>query len=480
MDETTAYRAGFRTQDEELTNVQLDVEGAFPDWLRGNLVGNGPGQFEAGETELRHWFDPFGMLRRFRIEDGTVTYANRFVQSEDYAYARRKGGVRTPFPGTPPDRAVWTRLGQVLGGTFPDNPVIGVQRFGDEFAAVTESPTALLFDPDTLETTGQKDLTAGLDSDLTLAHVHYDHDAEAFYNLGVSYGRETVYTLFRRPASGGAPTQLTKLRFDEAPYIHSFGLTEQYAVITVNAFGLDTTDLLRGAFTRETFLDAFQPLDAPTRFVVLDRETGAHETTVTAPPAFVYHHANAYERDGEVVVDLVAFADDSAVTGLALSNLRSDDPDLPVGDLCRYRLPLSGEEATRERLYEGPVEFPMVNYRRVRGQPHRYVYLAETDGGSSLPTALVKIDVETDTVQQWRESGTYPGEPVFVGAPDAAGEDEGVLLSVVLDPGADRSVLVCLDAETLDELGRADLPHRLPYGFHGQFYGPESPGRSMA
>jgi len=480
MDETTAYRAGFRTQDEEVQNVQLDVEGVFPDWLRGDLVGNGPGQFEAGETQLRHWFDPFAMLRRFRIEDGTVTYANRFVQSDDYEYATSEGGVRTPFPGTPPDRPVWTRLGQVLGGTFPDNPVIGVQRFGDEFAAVTESPTALLFDPDTLETTGRKDLTAGLDSDLTLAHVHYDHDAEMFYNLGVSYGRETVYTLYRRPAAGGSPTPLTKLRFDEAPYIHSFGLTEQYAVVTVNALGLDTSTLLRGAFTRESFLDAFQPLDAPTRFVVLDRETGAHETTVTAPPAFVYHHANAFERGGEIVVDLVAFADDRAVTGLTLSNLRSADPDLPVGDLCRYRLSLSSGEATRELLYEGPVEFPVVNYRRVRGRPHRYVYLAATDGGSSLPTALVKVDVDTDTVRRWREQGAYPGEPLFVAPPDATGEDDGVLLSIVLEPDADRSTLVCLDATTLDELGRADLPHRLPYGFHGQFYGPASPRRSMA
>ena len=473
------YRAGFRTQTEELENVRLPIEGSFPEWLRGDLIGNGPGRFEAGETELRHWFDPLAMLRRFRIDDGEVTYANRFVRSRDYEYATETGGVRTPFPGTPPDRPVWTRIRQVLDGTFPDNPVIGVQRLGDEVAAVTESPTALVFDPDTLETTGRRDLTAGLDSDLTLAHVHYDHDEAAFYNLGVSYGRETTFTLFRRPGDGGAPTPLTRLRFDESPYVHSFALTERYAVVTVNAFGLDTAGLLRGAVTRETFLDAFRPLDAPTRFVVLDRETGAHEATATAPPAFVYHHANAYERDGEVVVDLVAFDDERAVTGLTVSNLRDDDPDLPAGDLVRYRVPLAGGEAARERLYRGPVEFPMVNYREVGGSRHRYVYLAETDETSSLPTDVTKVDVETGTVRRWRDAGTHPGEPVFVSAPEAAEEDDGVLLSVVLVPETDRSALVCLDAETLTERGRALLPHRLPYGFHGQFYGPTSPGRSM-
>ncbi|QLG27854.1 carotenoid oxygenase family protein [Halorarum halophilum] len=479
MPNDTGYREGLRTQTEEVVDARLPVESPFPDWLRGTFVGNGPGQFEVGGRSLVHWFDPLAMLRRFRFDDEGVRYSNRFVRSRDYEYARERGGVRTPFPGTPADRPIWTRIKQALTGTFPDNPVIGVQRLGDEYLAVTESPWGIAFDPDTLETTGTVDLTAGLDCDLTLAHVHYDHDADAFLNLGVSYGRETTYTLFRRPADGGAPTPLTRLRFDEAPYVHSFGLTDEYAVITVNPFGLDTTALLKGVLTGGTFLDTFGPLDAPTRFVVLDRETGAHETTVEAPPAFVYHHANAYERGGEVVVDLVVFPDDWAVTGLTLENLRSATPELPTGDLVRYRLPLDGGEAERRRLHEGPVEFPMIDYRRYGGRPYRYTYLAETGCGSSLPTGIVKVDVETEQARRWRESGTYPGEPVFVPAPDADDEDDGVLLSVLLEPSEDRSVLVCFDAATLSEHGRAPLPHRLPYGFHGQFYGPTAPGRSM-
>lgn len=480
METPADYRAGFRTQRAELRNEPLPVDGSFPDWLTGDLFTNGPGAFEAGDTSLHHWFDALAMIRRFRIADGDVTYTNRFVESRDYAFATDGGGVRTPFPGTPPDRPVWTRLQQVLTGTFPDNPVIGVQQFGDDVAAITESPTALLLDPDTLEATGRKDLTDGIASDLTLAHAHYDHDEDVFLNLGVSYGRETTYTLFRRPGDGGTPTPLTRLRFDEAPYIHSFAVTDHYAIITVNAFGLDTTQLLRGALTKETFLDAFHPLEAPMRFVVVDRSTGAHQTTITAPPAFVYHHANAYERGDELVVDLVAFEDERAVTNLTLPNLRSDDPDLPQGDLYRYTLPLSGGEATRERRYRGPVEFPTINYRAVNGTQHQYVYLAETDGPSSLPTDITKIDMEAGTVRRWRDSNTHPGEPIFVSAPDATTEDDGVVLSIVLDPEADRSELVCLDADTLSEHARARLPHRLPYGFHGQFYGPSSPGRSVS
>jgi len=31
------------------------------------------------------------------------------------------------------------------------------------------------------------------------------------------------------------------------------------------------------------------------------------------------------------------------------------------------------------------------------------------------------------------------------------------------------SFMVVLDAETLGELARADVPHHIPFGFHGQF-----------
>ena len=48
-------------------------------------------------------------------------------------------------------------------------------------------------------------------------------------------------------------------------------------------------------------------------------------------------------------------------------------------------------------------------------------------------------------------------------------EDAGVLLSVVLNAETERSFLLVLDAATLEELARAEAPHAIPFGFHGQF-----------
>ena len=44
-----------------------------------------------------------------------------------------------------------------------------------------------------------------------------------------------------------------------------------------------------------------------------------------------------------------------------------------------------------------------------------------------------------------------------------------MLLSVVLDAGAERSFLLVLDAADLRRAGAGEVPHHIPFGFHGQF-----------
>ncbi len=473
------WTAGFESQREE-RRATLDVRGTLPDWLDGVYLANGPGEFEVGGRPLDHWFDPLAALRRLRFADGKIEYAYRFVRSRDFAVARETGRVRRPFPGTPPDRSAAGRLFDALRGAFPDNPVIGVCRLGGETLAVTESPVGLAVDPDDLTVRARYDLTAGLDADVTLGHLHRGPDGGA-YNLGASYGREPAYTLFRRPpaSAGGPPSPepIARLRVDRSylPYVHSFALAGPYAVLTLPPFGVSPRDLLVGAVRGTSFCDAFDAHDDPTRFLVLDRRTGERVATVPADPAFVYHHANGFVDDGAVVLDCVAYPDERAVTALRLATLRSADPDLPRGDLVRYRLPLDGGRAGRETLREGPMEFPTVRYADVNGRRHDAVWVAE-GGDGPLPTRLSRVAVPDGGHRSYEPGpGCYPGEPVPVPGPDG----ETVLLSLVLEAGADRSTLAVLDGGSMTELATAPLPHRLPYAFHGQFYGPTDPGRSV-
>ena len=51
--------------------------------------------------------------------------------------------------------------------------------------------------------------------------------------------------------------------------------------------------------------------------------------------------------------------------------------------------------------------------------------------------------------------------------PEGRAEDEGVLLSVVLDGEGGGSYLLCLDAGGLGEVGRVEVGRVVPFGFHG-------------
>ena len=82
---------------------------------------------------------------------------------------------------------------------------------------------------------------------------------------------------------------------------------------------------------------------------------------------------------------------------------------------------------------------------------------------------LVKLNVETKEFVAWEESGGFTSEPVFVKAPDGKAEDDGVVLSCVINPSDQTTSLLVLDAKEFKELGRAVVGRVVPVDFHGLF-----------
>ena len=123
-------------------------------------------------------------------------------------------------------------------------------------------------------------------------------------------------------------------------------------------------------------------------------------------------------------------------------------------------------------LSDAPIEMPRINDTQSM-RPHRYVYGFSYDEPGHFYNQLVKIDTQQPTANdvRWGPPGSFPSEPAFIPRPGATAEDDGVVLSVVLDVGGDEptSSLVVLDAATFTELGRARVPHHIPFGLHGAF-----------
>jgi beta,beta-carotene 9',10'-dioxygenase len=129
---------------------------------------------------------------------------------------------------------------------------------------------------------------------------------------------------------------------------------------------------------------------------------------------------------------------------------------------------LDGGAVSWEPLAEGSVELPRIDYGRRNARDYGYAYFVGAEDG--WIDRLVRIDVREGTRREWSAPDCYPGEPVFVPEPGQEAEDGGVVQSVVLDAAAGRSFLLVLDADSFEELARAEAPHHIPFGFHGEFF----------
>jgi torulene dioxygenase len=112
-------------------------------------------------------------------------------------------------------------------------------------------------------------------------------------------------------------------------------------------------------------------------------------------------------------------------------------------------------------------ELPTIN-PVYRGRPYRYVYSLAMSGRSTLVDTIVKTNLVSRAVLEWDNvRGHTPGEAIFIRRPGGVKEDDGVLLSVVLDGWGRKSYLLCLDALTMRETGRAEMDFAVGFGFHG-------------
>jgi beta,beta-carotene 9',10'-dioxygenase len=462
----TGYALGFSSLREEIELDRLEVEGELPGWLNGRLVRVTPAVFEIGETTL-HWFDGLAMLNAFSFRDGRVSYANRFLETESYRKAR-DGELGFIGFASDPCRSLFRRVTALFEQNVNDNANVNVVRLGQRYQAMTEVPMPVEFDPKTLETLGLGKFKDRLRGQLSTAHPHYDFAKDRLVNYVTHFSARSSYRIFALAPGSNKRELVASIPVREPAYMHSFGMTKRYVILAEYPLVVNPMRLVASG---RPLIDNYRwEPERGTRFIVVDKLDGGvsvHETE----SFFCFHHVNAFEAGNELVVDLVAYPDAEGIDATRIESLRDRKRPQVFGELRRYRIELSSGKVRSEPLSDVELELPRIDYRRFNARPYRCIYAASALGGeSNWYDQLIKVDVETGEVDTWAASDCYPGEPVFVRAPESHTEDDGVVLSVVLDAQNKRSFLLVLDARDLQERARAAVSHHIPYGFHGNYF----------
>jgi carotenoid cleavage dioxygenase-like enzyme len=282
-----------------------------------------------------------------------------------------------------------------------------------------------------------------------------------------------VYQVYTLAGSTASRKLLATLPVQEPAYMHSFGLSEHYVILAEYPLVVNPLKmLLSGKPFAENL--TWQP-ERGTTFLIFRKADGKLVGRYRCDPFFCFHHVNAFERDNELIVDLIAYRDAEIIRSLyldALRNTSDDGPRQPPNELRRYTIAFNTGMVRYEALSDEWLELPRINYEHCHTKDYRFVYATglHKQQPHDFSNQLVKVDIHQQSAKTWYQPGMYPGEPVFVASPDARSEDDGVVLSVVLDAVQGGSFLLVLDAGNFAEIGRVLAPHRIPFGFHGQFF----------
>jgi len=381
----------------------------------------------------------------------------------------------------------------------------------------TDAAIVQEIDPDTMEPLGvarQRKLHPLLKGPLSAAHAERDPKTGDLFNYNLDMGRQATYRVFRTSAATGKTDILATISMPDLKpaYIHSFFLTPSFVVLCVPSTHLGYMGI--SVPWNGNIIDAIEPFDKSKlcKWFIVDRHHGRGLVATSESPAgFFFHSVNAFEEKDEKTGDITVFCD--VIEYPSTDILRAFEMDALllgnkgtytdtyhkgeelVGDslqrLARHRFKVpakktgKGKDKVARVASEKALEFkspyagelPTINPAYTT-RKYRYAYSMASHGHSTLQDAIVKTDLVTRKTLTWQVKGHTPGEAIFVARPQELRErgadtteddyeDDGVLLSVILDGFGRKSYLVCLDAKNMEELGRAECDWAVGHGFHG-------------
>jgi all-trans-8'-apo-beta-carotenal 15,15'-oxygenase len=473
--------SGYRSQPNEHSYWITDIEGSIPPELEGTLFRNGPGLLDIHGHGVKHPFDGDGMISSIAMAQGKAYFRNRYVRTAGYVAEQQakkplyRGVFGTQRPGGPLANAFNLKLKNIAN--------THVIYWSQKLLALWEAAEPHRLDPQTLETLGL-DYLNGLiaPGGAFTAHPKVDpghHGDPRLVGFSVKTGLSSTITLYELDSEGQALSQHSHT-IPGFAFIHDFAITPNYAIFFQNPVSFGPLPFLLG-FKGAAECIRFDPKQ-PTKILIIPRQGNQPMQVIETEPCFVFHHANAYEQDGQVVVESVCYDRFPSLEGSA-SYKEVDFDAVPAGQLWRFSLDLNRSQATVTPLITRCVEFPTLHPDQV-GRAHRYLYIgaAHVPTGNAPLQALVKLDNHTGDTEVWSAAPRgFMGEPLFVPRPQATEEDEGWVLVLMYNAERRCSDLVILDAQAIaaGPVARLKLPHHVPYGLHGsfvpQYFGPTDP-----
>ena len=448
-------------QWEEVTALDLDViEGTIPTDIDGVYLRNTENPLHQPLGRY-HPFDGDGMLHQISIQNGKADYRNRFVRTRGFVAEQIEGG--SLWGGIQDGPGTSKRPGFGAHGSLKDSSSTDVVIHGGKAVSTFyQCGEAYLLDPETLEQVG---VAPWVPLDGVSAHTKTDERTGEM--LFFNYSKYAPYMHYGVIDKDGKQVHYTPVPLPGPRLPHDMTFSENYSIL--NDFPLFWDgDLLEKGY------HAARLHDLPSRFAVIPRYgTEKDIRWFEADPTYVLHFLNAYEEGDEIIMDgyfqEVPMPEPLAGQPKGLDRMMAYlDEHSFKSKLHRWRFNLKTGETTEGHLDDRVLEFGVIN-NRYAGRKNRYCYSTTTKPGWFLFNGFVKHDLETG--ESWQitlPDGRYASESPFVPRINAKDEDDGYLISFIIDENAGTSECILVDCKKFEEgpVCRIALPHKISSGTH--------------
>ncbi|KAG0314814.1 hypothetical protein BGZ97_008915 [Linnemannia gamsii] len=429
-DEDTTFHKALKNAISTESPMELDVQGALPEWLTGFHYTLSPGIFDVkypkmvsvhGELQQEtrtftfgHWFDNIPQVNQFSFSgpDSKIKYRSTMPAHRAESKIRQHQGYLPNQPSsifkTDTNQSVFARLlstshtqgkpslepcGASIDVLPPFNAdgrrTVYCQNFANHI---------LELNTDTLEKSGilaWDEVNPQFKGSHSSPHCHFDPVTKELINFTMDHGfNSTQYNFFsitEKEPHGSLIASITA----KTSHVHSFAVTPRYIILVVSP--LNPSDGGVKYSWGASLLDAltFKKTE-PTLFYVVSRVKRRHIATFKADAFFFFHHVNAFEDAADnVYLDFSLYADDTIAHQLSLSALLDRSaPALIKPEFCRFELAYVQAEAQRLENYNvamantGPVDKLRGFMRRVSvGQGSSASYAVPEKNSNAIPPA---------------------------------------------------------------------------------------------
>lgn len=464
--EENCHRRGYDPMEKEYDYWVDDIEGEIPADLEGTLFRNGPGRLQIGDQKYGHWFDGDGMICAFTFGASKLHFKNRYVRTQKYIEESRAQKILYRGLGT-------QRPGGFIKNAFrpPANVAnTNIIFHGKKLLALWEGGKPYLLDPKTLETLGSHNYGGKLSSMRPFsAHGKINPLTKELINFGIAPGIKPQLMMYK-VSPEGEMINMKSLPLKFPAFCHDFALTENYAVFFISPLMIKNPISFLAGFKSIGESLEYDPTYSMEVWVISLNDFSI-QRKFKIDPFIVIHYGNAYEDDGQLVVDLFQY--DNWNVNQYLMDVFNHNIE-QGGDLCRYRIPLHGTSKIQKQSFDMAHggDFPTWNWS-YSGQDYQFLYsnILLDNGTNTYFNGIEKFDLKNDTATFYDcGPGRFTSEALFVAKKNAQSEDDGYLVATVYDAKKDRNEVLVLDAKKISRvLCRADLKHFIPFSFHGSY-----------